>query len=73
MKVSTLWILCWALATYIGYRKGRMVLGFSLGLLFSALGLLVIAFIPSPYKRCQNCDEVVKKDVTVCPKCHNGE
>jgi hypothetical protein len=45
--VATLCIVTGLIGLAIGARKGRVILGFLLGLLLSVLGVLIILFMPA--------------------------
>lgn len=63
------WAICAIIASLVGAKKGRPVLGFFLGLLCGPIGILTTLLIKGNRRECPRCRERIHKDAWVCPYC----
>ena len=62
-------LLCGIVASLIGHKKDRSILGFILGFLFGPFGILIILVIRGSRRNCPYCKELMQYTATVCPHC----
>jgi hypothetical protein len=63
------WAVCGIIASVIGSKKDRPILGLMLGLLCGPLGVLITMLIKGDRQTCTHCKERVHKDALICPYC----
>ncbi len=63
------WTICAIIASVVGARKGRPVLGFLLGLLCGPIGILITLLIKGNRRECSHCRERIHKNASICPHC----
>jgi len=63
------WVICAIIASVIGAKKGRPLLGFLLGLLCGPIGILITLLIKGDHKQCPRCMERIHKKASICPYC----
>lgn len=59
------------LGAAIGYFRGRVQVGFFLGLLFGPVGVLIVLCLPDIRLRCPECRGVVPPGARLCLHCRS--
>jgi hypothetical protein len=65
-------LVFWVAPAVVGFRMGErknVPLGLALGLLFSWIGIIVLALLPHRGPRCPGCAEHVRLGATICRYC----
>ncbi len=66
------WIVCAAIASQVGARKGMAGAGFVQGLMLGPLGIVAALVSRGDRKECPYCRELVHSQATVCSHCCKG-
>lgn len=68
--IVILWLVSIFVGGAIGARKGQPVLAVVLCILFSWLGVLIVAVSQDTTRApCPHCHEPMKRDAAICPHC----
>lgn len=72
MIIIPLWLICIALAAFIGSTKSRTGAGLALGIFLGPIGILMAFTLDDSRWKCPQCAERIMVGAKLCPHCRTS-